>query len=385
MTTTCLTTLFSLALMAQVQVPGASACLDVINARQSKAAAAVTSSPLVHMQEVKDACTVGDKAAWEKLRRTITNDIIPRNVRSESIRIACAIADEEIANDLIGIMIGWLAEAKKIARPTQPTDRTLGGLPTKHSIRVGLVGVVAIEGLGQLQAVMTDCEPAFTLTATICEAEFMLIRRRFRWWDVLDACCGPKAQREAFALSMLNVYGNLLHHPPVVSLDDPNFRKDLRKLFQDTVYGRDNTDGVFAGVAVTLAHLGDKEILNDLKALRDPFKDNPTMRMFIKHSIQKIEMQHPPEKLLEYIASDEDPYVSVRAWAIERAVEIGLPKSDIREAVLAYAQHCKPIGRGRYPNMRIELVELRRIGISLGVLKDHDLPSEDIPEGRKKP
>ncbi len=359
-----------------------SACLDLIDARFRYLAKPDWEVSRLQMREIVDVCLVGDKMVWKKLRETLTNDILDHKIWNDSMRIACVIADEEIASDLIGIMLGWLAEAEKLARLTPPADRTWAGSLQKHAYRLSIVGNLAIDELGQLQAVMTDCEPAFTLTKAICAGEAMNIRRRFRWWDVLDACHGPKIQRQAFALSMLNVYGNLLHHPPVISLDDPKFREDLRELFQDTVRGRDNTDGLFAGVAATLAHLGDKEILNDLNALRRPFKDNPTMRMFLKHSIQKIEMQHPPKKILEYIASDEDPYVDVRVWAIERAVELGLPKSEIRDSILARAHHCKTLGRGRRPNIRPEMVHLRRLGISLGVLKAHDLPLEDVPPSR---
>ncbi len=246
-----------------------------------------------------------------------------------------------------------------------------------------LSGAGKFEGIGQLQAVMTDCEPAFTLTAEVYETGFARPHRTFHWWKVLGACHGPKAQRQAFALSMLRAYPEVVSYPSVVKLDDPGFREVLRKLFRETANNQKNTNGGFAGVAATLAYLGDAEILDDLKSLRAPFKDNPTIRYLLNVSILQIELQHPPKKLLEHIASDKPEYLSVRAWAIERAVEIGLPKNEIRDAILAHAPHCETLGRGPRPNMRPEMIPLRRVGISLGVLKAHDLPLEDVPPSRK--
>ncbi len=374
------TTLISLVFMVQVPANGTSACLDVIDARfRSLAAGGRLPSPR-RIEEVKDACSIGDKAAWQKIRAMLTNDITPRNILIECIPMACEIADEEIARDFIGIVRGWLAKANE--RMATPAGRRWGDPPTMHAMSILFSGAGKLEGIGQLQAVMTDCEPAFTLTAEFYETGFTTPPRIFHWAQILEACNGPKAQRQAFALSMLRDYPIPLTYASVVSLDDPDFREGLRKIFREPANNQQMGGGISAGAAATLAYLGDEEILDNLKSLRAPFKDNPTMRLFIKHSIQKIELQHPPKNLLEYIASDEDPYADVRAWAIERAVELGLPKSEIRDSILARAQHCDKKGGSFRPNMRPEMIQLRRIGISLGVLKSHDLPMEDVPPSR---
>ncbi len=117
---------------------GTSACLDVIDARFRSLAAGGRLPAQRRIEEVKDACSIGDKAAWQKIRAMLTSDITPRNILIGCIPIACQIADEEIARDFIGIVRGWLA--KENDRIATQTGRRWGNVPTMHAMSVFFVG-----------------------------------------------------------------------------------------------------------------------------------------------------------------------------------------------------------------------------------------------------
>ena len=56
-------------------------------------------------------------------------------------------------------------------------------------------------------------------------------------------------------------------------------------------------------------------------------------------------------------------------WAIQRAVELGLPKADIRDAILTHAKQIKPNEHGIRPG----LASLKKRGLRLHVLRPEDL------------
>jgi hypothetical protein len=85
--------------------------------------------------------------------------------------------------------------------------------------------------------------------------------------------------------------------------------------------------------------------------------------------IWRIEVQHPPSKLVDYIASTGGWHA--RAWAVERAVELGVPKEKVRDAVIAHANKITPVGKN---GVRPGLFDIKRVALRLGVLQEDDLP-----------
>ena len=61
---------------------------------------------------------------------------------------------------------------------------------------------------------------------------------------------------------------------------------------------------------------------------------------------------------------------------MRRAVELGLPKEEIRQAILKYAGQVKPVGEF---NIRPGLISLKKLGLELGVLEDNDLADVKVP------
>lgn len=92
--------------------------------------------------------------------------------------------------------------------------------------------------------------------------------------------------------------------------------------------------------------------------------------------VWQIQAQHPPSKLLEYVKSEG------REWAIRRALELGLPKSEIREAFLGYAARLRASGNKKD---QLHLVSVKHLGLRTGILGPDDLPDVVIPEELLKP
>ena len=60
---------------------------------------------------------------------------------------------------------------------------------------------------------------------------------------------------------------------------------------------------------------------------------------------------------------------------MRRAMELGIPKSEVRQALLAYAATLKPSGEEKD---RYEVMLVKHKGLERGVLNRDDLPDVDI-------
>lgn len=134
--------------------------------------------------------------------------------------------------------------------------------------------------------------------------------------------------------------------------------------------------------AAALAHFGYQAILPRLESLRPSFRaKHPNIEGYLIHFAWQIEIQNPPEKLIAYIGSKPGVRIEERLWAVRRAAKLGLPKEDIRNAILAYVSQVEPGRRGIKPGA----ASLKEIGIDLGVLSSSDLPDIRIPDARRTP
>lgn len=85
-----------------------------------------------------------------------------------------------------------------------------------------------------------------------------------------------------------------------------------------------------------LAYHGDQAILQALDdALAQQPPPGPTAATYLGIAKWRIDVQNPPERLLLQIR--EAGPEKDRAWMIERAVSLGLPREHVRAAILAYA------------------------------------------------
>lgn len=155
------------------------------------------------------------------------------------------------------------------------------------------------------------------------------------------------------------------------------------------------------GAAGALAHLGDREIVPVLERLRPQYAASgpslqegrevnagPKFAQVIDGMLRKIEAQHPPGALLTLINpggpwTPDEP--GRRAWALTRALQLGVPAERLREALLSRAhalreQFSDPISRNAPLLLTTSLRELKAAGVRHGVLTDADLPGVPMPK-----
>jgi hypothetical protein len=160
----------------------------------------------------------------------------------------------------------------------------------------------------------------------------------------------------------------------VLALLGPEAVSKLRATLHASVTGE-----VHFGAAAALAHLGDEGTIPDLRAAAQRIElTAPELVVYMEWYIWRIQNQHPPEKLVEYIEHNS-PDSPQWVWALQRCTELGLDKARLRVAILecvkalptteVYNTFAKKNVLSR-PAARIAKAE----GLRLGVLARTDLP-----------
>jgi hypothetical protein len=173
----------------------------------------------------------------------------------------------------------------------------------------------------------------------------------------------PLEARRACALAIVADAGSI---PPAVLrnlLTDPASLAKLREMVRTS----ESAEDFHFGAAKLLAHFGDREVLPDLAAWRPKLVErSPNFGEVIDGLIWTINVQNPPHNLLRFIASAER---GGRMWAIDRALELGFSKTELREAIVQYA-HEFPLGKER----QVRLGGLKKYCVKEGILTDDDWP-----------
>lgn len=136
---------------------------------------------------------------------------------------------------------------------------------------------------------------------------------------------------------------------------------------------RESPDSDFHwGAVAALAHLGDSEIVADLQIRQERFKEDGDDLSVgrINHYLWMIDVQKSAESLLGYVAAKPEVRVEERLWAIQRANDIGIPKADIRKAILDHAAKVTTDKNG----IRQGLNSVKQVAVPLGILTEDDLP-----------
>jgi len=309
---------------------------------------------------------VGHEEAWRPLHAILEDEEASWSVKYPALHVACKIADEEMSEQIIEIVRAWGAAARRVLADVKSSRR---GFTDDEGKLLSIVQGFVADSLPELQAKMADCRAAFDLSSDFVESHFLLAGP-FPWWSVTLACRGSIEERRAFVMKMIQIDRGTMPRPGVTALVNETMRKDLRNL----VTSENEPLEFHYMAAATLAHLGDTGILSHLKLIRPAFGKAGTPGSSLDRYIAQIELQNPPQRLLDYIASAPQPVKSWRAWAIRRAVELELPREAIRQAILVHATKAKP-RRGRagiefWPDLML----LKRVGLELRVLRPGDLP-----------
>ena len=112
--------------------------------------------------------------------------------------------------------------------------------------------------------------------------------------------------------------------------------------------------------------------------------------------VEMIELQHPPTKLVAWATEDSEERrpARKRAWALERALELGVSKEALRTAILEYAEVVKPrieaarkakgaMGAGVAASAL--LGPIKRTGLELEALQPGDLEHVQLEEDSSAP
>jgi len=326
---------------------------------------------------------IGDFEAWVRLRALLNDAARPRLVRLAVLDAVAEKADERIAGDLADLASGWVA-ALSTMRPDESVraDNEFGCKAQLLSRFVFLLEDAPLnEHLGSrsetidlLQRIIVDAPIAPRAGA---QAYHLIYRSR-----------APIERRRAAAEAIVAAHRKAQsHHPLVLKLLDRASFPRLREL----VNRSEDPHSFHYGAASALAHLGDVQIKDRLKQLSEKF--TPVKRNLggiLQYFAWQIEVQDPAAKLLDFIASTERlESVGSRAWAIRRAVELGIPKENIREALLEHASKVEPKEfrqqSGRVVKVWPGLPTLKAEGIELGILRADDLPEVKIPAAKPTP
>ncbi len=168
--------------------------------------------------------------------------------------------------------------------------------------------------------------------------------------------------------------------PIIAALDDCAIAQ-LRTLVRETAA----SGKLHGGAASTLAHLGDEsiqEVLRQYFTAANAAEANRTGGL-----IWKINVQKTNTGLLSYLATPTSPQDAedegARSWALNRAVERGIPKDDIRAALFKHAESVKPETRtiqatSKVPpktiTARYALFSIKCQALRLGIFTEADWP-----------
>ena len=314
---------------------------------------------------IREQALPGDGDVWQRLRGIVLRDDLPIAVRREALILACEKADKPIALEIIGLLTQWAVELEpgKFASDRWMADVVVGG-------RTSLIRTATVYGMTHLEAVAETDGPILKfLTIMATRPEFGVHTY------ALSAIAESRAPAEVRRVAALEVVTKTPRYAvalaPLVGVLEQESIPELRKLVRQS----SGADQFHSHAAAILAHLGDEGILPDLERWQTIFaQKGKNLDDYAKSWIWKIQVQHPPEKLVAYIASDS-PRLA-REWAVRRAVELGVPKSEIRQAVLAHVAKLEATGKREVYG---RMIMMKQVGLELGVLESEDLPDVKIP------
>jgi hypothetical protein len=324
------------------------------------------------MEAIRQEGAVGDAELGRRLLAIATDDQRPSEIRVAALRLAWEKADAEIADAIVKLALRWADEACYSKVTKEQRMARVEPLASKSDMLCWLI----LDGWEYV--VRAGAEPKPMLDFLVQAATDAWLSHP-AWNEATRALADcPAALKDKQAAVVEVIRRQRFGQPPgyLVELLDESSFPTLREWVRA---GRTPETFNF-NAAYALTWHGDKEILDYLKALQPSFQDvGSTPRGYLAQGIAMIEMQQPPEQLLDFIASSpEPPTYCRRDWAIQRAAMLGLPKGEIRKAILAHA---------KYHTFKNELGErqslrgLKEMGLKMGVLREGDLP--DVPTERR--
>lgn len=326
------------------------------------------------MASIRQHMPAGDFVTWCRLRAILEQAERPVQVQLAVLNVAAEKSNERIALDVLDVVRGWVEALSRKNTDQLVSDKDEWRKKTALVYR--FLDLLDRDPLAKdLGARLETLE----LLRDIATDAVVDPRRGAQAVELIYKSKAPLAQRRAVAETIVSAHRTAeSHHHLLLKLLDRSSFPQLRELVRQS---SDPAEFHFAAAAA-LGHLGDREIVSDLEALRPAFlKKHVNLEGMLVYYLWQIDVQHPPSKLTEYIASPPEVGDERRLWAIRRATELGAPKPQIRKAILAHAEQVKPNAQGIRPN----LASIKMLARSLGILEPTDLPEVKTPSTAPTP
>ena len=296
---------------------------------------------------------------WAKLLALIQNDAKPTVVRTTALAAACQVADADGGAGLTTLAAAWIAAVDQ------------NGPPNPLAAKRALVETLVRRGAPRLNVVVSDQEGLLSLWTTAATRSWLDDQTKLAALHAITTSPAPLSERRAAALAVLEE--PVLRRAPVAASElIPLFDAPSLPALRDLVSQAADPVSFNYVAASSLAYMGDQQIVEQLEAFKVAWGDAyPEFAKAATWYLWQIEQQQPATKLLQVLAASETYTARSRAWALSRAIELGLPTQDIRESLLTYAaslpaEAVAEAGSG--------LAVLKKLGIGGGVLTTSDIP-----------
>lgn len=329
---------------------------------------------LLQADAVRAVTPRGAPGVVEQLLAIATDKKQGMGSRSVAVSVACDLADAAGAERIIEVMEAYRngSMAKADLGMEQPPQEVINA----HML---LVRGFAQDEIAKLVEVMPNDEAALAFIAHILSATGG--QGCGMCYRLLGECEVRSEVGRATALEFVDRARESAWMPEQVLdlLDDAAFPQ-----LRERVRAESTPDRFHFSAAGALAHLGDAEILPDLEARWSAFvEEDPEnaghYNTYFDRWILQIQVQSPPSRLLEYIASvvPDPPARTEHDWAVRRALHHGIDPERIREAILRNHEKAESTYE------RLTVRTLKREGLRLGILREGDLP--DVVDNEPAP
>ncbi len=304
----------------------------------------------------------GDVAAGERLLAIAANDDVHVAVRAKGLELACEKANRTLAEEIVALVGKWASELD--VRQLRPTEKTASDkcIAAKSS----LLFAFATKCPQSLEGVLGAPEPLLDVLTVIATRSWCSLEAKAASLKAIAENPAPIEVRRQYALRIVDEKRASTQLPHIVL---GLLNRDVSPRLREFLRTSEDPETFHFAAAAALAHLGDQETAKELEKLLPRFRERGANAAGILTSyLWQIEIQHPPQRLLQYIGSGTDLAAPQRRlWAIRRAVEVNPDKEAIRRAVLAHAEKIQA-------DKRPSLTSIKSLAQSLGVLREKDLP-----------
>jgi hypothetical protein len=299
-------------------------------------------------------------SVWDKLMARAQMESERARTRGIALNMACEWADPAGANQIVSLLSGWIEAA----------DQPPGEAGGENDARRELIAAVVQYSGGRLNEM---ADPASTLAVWTAVATSSWPAQEIKETAFKRIADNPSwsGARQAAALTALA--GSGVGHAGRLPAEFAPFIDDAAIPTLRAIVSQSGFDtGTFNFTAASiLAEAGDTTILPDLQARQDGFHAiDPHYGEALAWYVWQIEVQNPPSRLLQHVASAELLSPQSRHWAVHRAIKLGLPADEIRQAILQYEATGHRVGP---EHLTAGIATIKASATDAGILSADDL------------